>query len=167
MPDAREESTRRYATQLHIALAVGALALTTGTAVRAAQLAEVRTYIEFNSSDNDLGSRKVREAALGRMSRAAGTPRRLMIQALDRLARRPAEAFARREQWEFTGYLYGAHYTHSAAPERICIDHLAYDGTVANSPDSGAPLYPTRVQGASATDVPVNNSVQCAVCCTR
>ena len=67
---------------------------------------------------------------------------------------------------EFTGYLYGAHYTHSAAPERICVDHLNYDSTVANNPSTGAYLYPTRVQGGPA-DVPLNNSVQCAVCCTR
>jgi len=67
---------------------------------------------------------------------------------------------------EFIGYLYGAHCTHSAAPERICVDHLNYDGTVANSPNSGAYLYPTRVQSGPA-DVPEGNSVQCAVCCAR
>lgn len=67
---------------------------------------------------------------------------------------------------EFTGYLYGAHYTHHGS-ERVCVDHLNYDSTVANSPDSGAYLYPTRVQAASLTGIPESNSVQCAVCCTR
>jgi hypothetical protein len=68
---------------------------------------------------------------------------------------------------EFIGYLYGAHYTHQNRSERICVDHLNYDGTAANSPDGGAYLYPTRVQYAPGTGIPENNSVQCAACCTR
>ena len=68
---------------------------------------------------------------------------------------------------QYTGYLYGAHYTHGTPATRLCVDATNYDGTVANSPDGGGWLYPTRVQAAAATDVPTGNGVQCAVCCTR
>jgi hypothetical protein len=66
----------------------------------------------------------------------------------------------------YTGYMYGSHYTHAAPYNRLCVDHLNFDNSLANSPNSGAHIYPTRVHDPANTGVPANNGISCAVCCT-
>jgi hypothetical protein len=47
------------------------------------------------------------------------------------------------------------------------MDQNNYDGTVANSPDNGAYVYPTSTEGVGGTGVPTAAYIKCAVCCAN
>jgi hypothetical protein len=67
---------------------------------------------------------------------------------------------------QYSGYTYGAHYTHNSMGH-VCINDAAYDGTLGNTgTDNGAYVYPTSAYATVGTTVPQGNYVSCMVCCT-
>jgi hypothetical protein len=65
----------------------------------------------------------------------------------------------------YTGYLYGSYYEHAAKMQRICIDHIDFDNSTDNSPNTAAHYYPTRTHSTDASGVTVGQHVACAICC--
>lgn len=67
---------------------------------------------------------------------------------------------------EYSGYMYGGHYTHSRM-NRLCVDQNNFDATTANTPDNAAYIYPTSTEGVAGTGVPTAAYIKCAVCCAN